>query len=337
MLIAGGGLAGLALGLALARRGVPVELHEQGRYPRHRVCGEFICGVQPDTLEKLGVSHLFAQAGRLKTTVWFWRDLRVWQRELPLAAYGLSRHGLDAALATEMRDAGGKVFENSFLRQQKLSEGMVLATGRRSVRGGFLGFKAHLSDLQLAGDLEVHLGSGGYVGLSPVEGGRVNVCGLFSPVAGLRSGRKEALLAHTRAVGLSALAERLEAAVWSEESCQGIAGVACGPAPADEGLPAVRIGDAWGVTPPFTGNGMSIALESASLALDPLAAWSRGERAWELTVTDIEKSCRAAFYWRLQVAGWLHPWLLRPSGQRLLIPLARSGLLPFNAVFRWSH
>ena len=47
--IIGGGLAGLSLGLALRRGGVPVTLHEAGEYPRHRVCGEFITGLDPAT------------------------------------------------------------------------------------------------------------------------------------------------------------------------------------------------------------------------------------------------------------------------------------------------
>jgi 2-polyprenyl-6-methoxyphenol hydroxylase-like FAD-dependent oxidoreductase len=42
--IVGGGLAGLTLGIGLRRRGVPAALWEAGHYPRHRVCGEFICG-----------------------------------------------------------------------------------------------------------------------------------------------------------------------------------------------------------------------------------------------------------------------------------------------------
>jgi 2-polyprenyl-6-methoxyphenol hydroxylase-like FAD-dependent oxidoreductase len=41
--IVGGGLAGLTLGIGLRRRGVPTTLWEAGHYPRHRVCGEFIC------------------------------------------------------------------------------------------------------------------------------------------------------------------------------------------------------------------------------------------------------------------------------------------------------
>ena len=48
--IVGGGLAGLTLGIALRQRGVPVTIWEAGHYPRHRVCGEFICGRGRETL-----------------------------------------------------------------------------------------------------------------------------------------------------------------------------------------------------------------------------------------------------------------------------------------------
>ena len=46
--IVGGGLSGLSLGIYLRRRGVPVRILEAGAYPRHKVCGEFVCGVSND-------------------------------------------------------------------------------------------------------------------------------------------------------------------------------------------------------------------------------------------------------------------------------------------------
>ena len=68
--IAGGGLAGLSLGVALARRGVAVELHEALTYPRHRVCGEFISGVKRETLDRLGIGHLLDEGMPLSTASW---------------------------------------------------------------------------------------------------------------------------------------------------------------------------------------------------------------------------------------------------------------------------
>ena len=54
--IIGAGLAGLDLVNALQREGVAITLHEAGTFPRHRVCGEFICGRGANALTQLGLS-----------------------------------------------------------------------------------------------------------------------------------------------------------------------------------------------------------------------------------------------------------------------------------------
>ena len=51
--IIGGGLAGLSLGLALSREKIAVRVVEAGRYPRHSVSGEFITGLEDDTIAQL--------------------------------------------------------------------------------------------------------------------------------------------------------------------------------------------------------------------------------------------------------------------------------------------
>ena len=56
--IIGGGLAGLSLGLGLRARGIPVRLIESGFYPRHRVCGEFITGLDEQTSSRLQLREL---------------------------------------------------------------------------------------------------------------------------------------------------------------------------------------------------------------------------------------------------------------------------------------
>ena len=52
--VVGGGVAGLALGLALRRANIPVTVYEAGDFPRHRVCGEFISGLDDRTRDALG-------------------------------------------------------------------------------------------------------------------------------------------------------------------------------------------------------------------------------------------------------------------------------------------
>src|ERR1044072_7840589 len=58
MEIIGGGLAGLLLGAALHRAVVPTAVYEAGDYPRHRVCGEFITGLDASTIDRLGLADV---------------------------------------------------------------------------------------------------------------------------------------------------------------------------------------------------------------------------------------------------------------------------------------
>jgi flavin-dependent dehydrogenase len=61
-----------------------------------------------------------------------------------------------------------------------------------------------------------------------------------------------------------------------------------------------RIGDALTMIPPVTGNGMSMALESAELAAPPLMAYCLGEVSWSCAQQQIARACDLAFERRLR-------------------------------------
>src|SRR5690606_27590067 len=123
----------------------------------------------------------------------------------------------------------------------------------------------HLKDLALAGDLEVHLGAGAYVGGSRIEDGWINVCGLFRRRAGLAVDSPAALARTLRGSGLEGLADRVERAAFRSGSCCAVAGFAFDDAV--ERQDGVVLGDTCAVVPPFTGNGMAMAFTGAALAL----------------------------------------------------------------------
>ena len=345
--IVGGGLAGLSLGLALRRAGVPVTLHEAGEYPRHRVCGEFIAGLDERTRARLGLDPLLADAGPRREVAWLSEGSVVRRQTLPEPALALSRHVLDRRLSDAFVEAGGDLRLRSRVESKIALPGRVFAQGRsKTTDSPWLGLKCHARGLRLEAGLEVHLGERAYVGLCEVEDGRVNISGLFHRRAGLGLDRVSALPAYLRAAGFAALAERLAAAgveIDPASRCA-VAGLRFGRARSrngengDTGQDArMRIGDAHALTPPFTGNGMAMAFQSAELALDPLLAWSRGEADWPATCARVRHGLRTRFRVRLAVAEILHGTLLKPGAQRGLVACARAGLLPFDSLYRLLH
>jgi menaquinone-9 beta-reductase len=305
--IVGGGLAGLTLGIALRRRGIPTTIVEAGNYPRHRVCGEFISGRGLEVLEALGLKQKLFDAGAIqaKTAAFFLKGRGAPLRALPTPALCVSRFVMDGLLADDYRRLGGELragerWENGF------GDGVVRATGRRAhpLENGWrwFGLKAHAKDVTLAADLEMHVGDDGYVGLCRLADGDVNVCGLFRRKGKSDSPRSGFELLRGR-LG-TALNNRLARAQFDESSFCSVAGLSLAPQSAAENA-GCSIGDALTMIPPVTGNGMSMAFESAELAVDPLAAFSRGELTWNQTRDAVARLCDEKFSRRLLWSKWL--------------------------------
>ena len=327
--IAGGGLAGLSLALGLRGKGIPVVVSEAGSYPRHRVCGEFISGVGASTLEALGIDFALADAKRYREVAWFREGRELLRASLPEPALCLSRCRLDDRLQQAFRAAGG-VLRTNERRTREAAEGLVWAAGRLPTKSPWIGLKCHVEGLGMEESLEMHLGSNGYLGLAPIEDGRVNVCGLFR-VDRTRQGKgSELLFDYLEAGGHAELISRMRSGTVDEASFSGVAGFQLGLQVVEDDLCA--IGDAWGMIPPFTGNGMSMAFESAELALPWIDRWSRGELAWTEVVANLRNEGRRLFRRRLRIAMGLHHVLMAGRGQDLVEALSARGWLPFRPL-----
>ncbi|MEM6916031.1 MAG: hypothetical protein AAF491_05630 [Verrucomicrobiota bacterium] len=224
--------------------------------------------------------------------------------------------------------------EKRFPHGESLEEGVVRATGRAlDKESEWLGLKAHWLKFDLEADLEMHLGEDGYIGLSRVEEGRVNVAGLFRRRKGLKAKGSTALRVYTEACGLEGLASRMNRGRIDEASCVGVSSFRFGLRERSKSL-EFRLGDQLAIIPPFTGNGMSMALQSAELALPFLEDFSRGESSWREVQARYERECRTRFSRRLRAARALHPFLFSSFGQGFAAGFARTGLLPFSLLYR---
>jgi flavin-dependent dehydrogenase len=328
--IAGGGLAGLSLAIALRSRGVAVTVTviEAGHYPRHRVCGEFISGVTAETLRALGIADLFDDARRHVSLAWHDRGRRFLTDRLPVPALGISRFALDDRLRERFTALAGELHTGTRARPEP-ADGFVWAAGRRPRPGRWIGLKAHVR-MPTNADLEMHSGTNGYAGLAGVEDGWTNVCGLFLLDREIPAKGADLLPAYLEAGGNTELAAAIRAAEWRDDSFSSVAGFELGPQPAVPGL--LCLGDAESMIPPFTGNGMSMAFQSAECALDPLTAWSEGRMSWKETRVMIQDRLHKGFRRRLMTAALLHRALLHTGIRSALGSLAESGILPFRPL-----
>ncbi len=106
VLILGGGVAGCAASIALARKGRSVTLIEREPTPRHKVCGEFLSGEALEDLHALGIDvaslgavpidyvRLAARQARREGSVAFSREA------------SLTRKALDTALIADSHRRG---------------------------------------------------------------------------------------------------------------------------------------------------------------------------------------------------------------------------------------
>jgi flavin-dependent dehydrogenase len=313
--IVGGGLAGLTLGIALRKKQIPVMLFEAGNYPRHRVCGEFVSGRGLEILDALGLKEKFLDAGatEARSSVFFSGNSKSPVRQLPSPALCLSRFVMDKLLADEFQRLGGEL-QTGTRWQNDFSDGTVRASGRQlhSVENGWhwFGLKAHARNVLPAADLEMHVFKNGYVGICKLASGEVNVCGLFRRNSS-ESPQQNGFDLLRENPG-TILHERLAQAEFDEKSFCSVAGLSLKPQRASE-KSEVCIGDALTMIPPVTGNGMSLAFESAQIAVGPLAAFSRGEISWAQAQEKIARDCDDNFSRRLRWANRLQQFLLSSS------------------------
>jgi flavin-dependent dehydrogenase len=260
--VIGAGPAGSTAAIAACREGAEVRIYEKSIFPRHKVCGEFLSPEVSVVFEKLGIMQPFLDLNPFlirEANVRVGGMVKQWTLDEP--AYGISRYTLDNFLLEYAKSLGAEMFREP---AKPVDGRTVLATGRqRALTTGnrLFGFKAHFSgevndriDLLFEGEM--------YLGISCVENGMTNVCGLAS----------ESLLRryHFRPDELIEDFPRLEQRLrgltrkmdWLVAGPLVFGGGFEGRS-SDELYPA---GDALGFVDPFTGSGMLGAIATGFLA-----------------------------------------------------------------------
>jgi flavin-dependent dehydrogenase len=295
VLIVGGGVAGCAAAIALARKGRRVRLIEREPTSRHKVCGEFLSGEALEDLHALSIDVASLGAVPIEY-VRLAAARRAAEAPLPFPAASLTRKALDIALIGEAIAMGVNVERGRSVRaldrtasnvwQATLDDGtsyeaptVFLATGKHDLRGQarprdpqrWVAFKMYFrlapqQTTELERTSELMLYPGGYGGIQPVEGGIANFCCVVQQRHLSQAGHRwEAFLAKMQR-DCPHLAMRLAGAEPLLAKPVAITHIPYGyiRPTTENGL--YCIGDQAAVIPSFTGDGISIALHTARCA-----------------------------------------------------------------------
>lgn len=334
-LVIGGGPAGAAAAISLARGGAAVTLLERSRGPTDKVCGDFLSTEALTALRGLGLDLSAlgaAPIGRLRLV----HAGRVAATMLPFPACGLSRRVLDEALLGRAIAVGVDVRRGETVRELASSgtrmtvrmaaggftaDCVFLATGKHDLRGairatrdtGTIGLKTYLrlapaQRAGLEGHVELVLFRGGYAGLQPVEDGGAVLCAVIDKRRFAAAGGTWPALVDAIATDCPHLAARLAGAQPLRDRPVAIAGIPYGHlhSPAQDDPPGLfRLGDQACVIPSLTGDGVAIALHSAAEAA----------RTWLGGGTASEHHLRLArtLKGQMRLAGVLHGLCLGPA------------------------
>ena len=287
LIVVGAGPAGSACAITAARAGVKVLLLEKDRFPRQKVCGEFV------SPESLGLLHGFLEDGRFQTCAQvvssrIFLDNKTLALPISPAAQSIPRFDLDPALFAAAQSAGVTAHEGVAVKDVQrdelfhvhTSEGtyaaraVVNATGRWSKLTQFdvagkdkwIGLKAHFTEPSPPQTVDLYFFPGGYCGVTPVGTNSINACAMV---------RAEA--AHTLE-DVFAKEPRLyeRSRTWQPLFPTVTTSPLYFREPETESEGMFLAGDSAGFIDPFAGDGISLALQSGTLAGQCIVPFLRG-------------------------------------------------------------
>ena len=299
--IIGGGLAGLAAAIQLAKKGFHVVLFEKEAYPYHKVCGEYISMESWNFLQSLGVPLQNMQLPIITTLQLTAPNGKRLQTLLPLGGFGISRFTLDGLLANiakengvtlleesrveEVVQKGQETFEISF-NQKGITKNIMAkvaagAFGKRSNldvkwkrpfisnrtpgHNNYVGIKYHVQTDWPQHLIGLHNFKDGYCGISKIEEEKYCLCYLTTAKNLKDNGSSvEALQQNVLSRN-----PHLKNIFCNSEVVKGfpvsIAQISFSKkAQVENGM--LMLGDAAGMITPLCGNGMSMALHSSKIA-----------------------------------------------------------------------
>ena len=303
LVVIGGGPGGCSAAISAARKGASVLLLERSVFPRHKVCGEFVSPESLPLLQELLGNEKFETLQSLAIVrVEISAGAQNFHIPVMPAASSITRFILDNAL-WEAAVISGAVCKQKVAASQVSGEGpfkittsqgdfsaqtVIDATGRWSNLNAavetsaskLLGIKGHFCGNSRNNIVHLYFFAGGYCGIQPLQGGRVNVCAMVRADAASKLDQVFAL--HPQLLAESRDWTPLMDPVYTSPL------IFREPNPALGSV--LRVGDAAGFVDPFTGDGIALALHSGKVAADNILPFINGRCTLQVAVNGYRKA-----------------------------------------------
>lgn len=351
--IVGGGLAGLALSIQIAKEGSRVILFEKEQYPFHRVCGEYISLESWDFLQRLGVDLESLNISHIKRLCVSAMNGNLFEQELPLGGFGISRYKLDHTLVQIAKQRGVMLYEQTRVNDIQFSEGSFsiesskgnfkarVATGcygkrsnldikwkrpfivaKKNKLNNYIGIKYHIRH-NFPNDLIVlHNFKKGYCGISKVEDDQYCLCYLTTADNLQNSENDIKKMEQTVLSANPHLKKIFDECKMVREEPVIISQISFDKKELIEDH-TLMIGDAAGMITPLCGNGMSMALHASKIAAEQIQKFLNGTISRELMEQNYSSEWKENFESRLRTGrmlqrlfnnAWLTTLMIRIGG-----------------------
>ena len=360
--IIGAGPAGSSAAISLAREGYSVALLDKERFPREKLCGDFLNPVNWPLLRELEVDKELLACSHEKVAAFRFTAVSGDQTEVPFPAgngttvfgLGLRRSDLDHVLLQKAKGLGVTVLDNCRLKKlRKESSGwrvkadrretaeefkarvLIGADGRYSfvahrlgfaepetIRGRSVGFQLRLKGLSR---------SSGNVEIHLFPGGYAGIVGVGGNTLNLCLAVEKDRFRHYRSLGrllesCVSVNPHLHSILRQSEAVGAAHSVypVYFPPRRSYGHEVLLVGDAARVTEPVSGEGIYFALKSGHFAAAAIdQAFRQGDFSAE-QLSSYERECRSAFRIRRGINTLVRCLIYRPALISSLVRFSRT-------------
>lgn len=330
--IVGGGLAGLCLAIQLADKDISVVVFEKGKYPFHKVCGEYISMESWPFLESLGLSPGKLALPRIDSLGISSDRGFMLNHHLGMGGFGISRYSLDHHLfeiasrkgvrvvqecrVTDVQRNAGDAFQIRTSRGDFTSKIVCGSYGKYAPQfihldegnapdadsQNYIGVKYHIKTDFPANRIELHNFNDGYCGISKVDRDWYCLCYLTTARNLIENGKDVKQMEEAVLFQNPFLKHYFKNSDFVNAQPLVISNVQFSKKQTDSnGI--FLLGDAAGSITPLCGNGMSMGMRASKLLAGQLILLFNAEQTHESALQNYQRVWNAAFGTRIK-AGY---------------------------------